>query len=81
MKFFWFKSVLLLRERYCLSGPSSSDNSILTKLSVIPFCHGRGELSLTNLIQNGIRSLVKVPVLQKAIIELYRIKYVILIGL
>ena len=27
--------------RYCHSGPSSGDNSILTKLSVMPFCHGR----------------------------------------
>ena len=26
---------------YCHSGPVSSNNSILTKLSVMPFCHGR----------------------------------------
>ena len=25
---------------YCHSGPVSSNNSILTKLSVMPFCHG-----------------------------------------
>ena len=26
--------------RYCHSGPVSGDNSILAKLSVMPFCHG-----------------------------------------
>ena len=26
-------------DRYCHSGPSNDDNSILTKLSVMPFCH------------------------------------------
>ena len=26
-------------DRYCHSGPSNGDNSILTKLSVMPFCH------------------------------------------
>ena len=25
-------------DRYCHSGPDNSDNSILTKLSVMPFC-------------------------------------------
>ena len=29
-------------DRYCHSGPSNGDNSILTKLSVMPFCHGGG---------------------------------------
>ena len=29
--------------RYCPSGPLSSDNSMLTKLSVMPFCHGAAE--------------------------------------
>ena len=29
-------------DRYCHSGPSNGDNSILTKLSVMPYCHGGG---------------------------------------
>ena len=27
-------------DRYCHSGPGNGDNSILTKLSVMPFCRG-----------------------------------------
>ena len=27
-------------DRYCDSGPDNSDNSVLTKLSVMPFCRG-----------------------------------------
>ena len=32
---------------YCHSGPVNSNNSILTKLSVMPFCHGRQLLKKT----------------------------------
>ena len=28
-------------DRYCHSGPGNGDNSILTNLSVMPFCSGR----------------------------------------
>ena len=31
-------------DRYCHSGPGNSDNSILTKLSVMPFCRGAAVL-------------------------------------
>ena len=32
-------------DRYCHSGPGNGDNSILTKLSVMPFCRGTAEIS------------------------------------
>ena len=31
-------------DRYCHSGPGNGDNSILTKLSVMPFCRGAAVL-------------------------------------
>ena len=34
-------------DRYCHSGPGNGDNSILTKLSVMPFCHGAAACMLT----------------------------------
>ena len=45
MKFIWFKNensfcFMFSRERYCHSEPTSGDNSIWTKLSVMPFYHG-----------------------------------------
>ena len=31
---------MILTDRYCHSGPGNGANSILTKLSVMPFCRG-----------------------------------------
>ena len=31
---------MIRTDRYCHSGPGNGDNSILTKLSVMPFCRG-----------------------------------------
>ena len=31
---------MISTDRYWDSGPGNGDNSILTKLSVMPFCHG-----------------------------------------
>ena len=37
-------------DRYCHSGPGNGDNSILTKLLVMPFCRGAAViLTLTQL--------------------------------
>ena len=35
---------MISTDRYCHSGPSTGDNSILTKLSVMPFCRGAAAL-------------------------------------
>ena len=33
-------------DRYCHSGPGNGDNTILTKLSVMPFCRGAAEIGI-----------------------------------
>ena len=35
-------------DRYCHSGPGNGDNSILIKLSVMPFCRGAANNGLQN---------------------------------
>ena len=37
---------MIFTDRYCHSGPSTGDNSILTKLSVMPFCRGAAVASV-----------------------------------
>ena len=36
-------------DRYCHSGPGNGDNSILTKLSVMPFCRGTAVNAFTHM--------------------------------
>ena len=37
-------------DRYCHSGPGNGDDSILTKLSVMPFCRGVAEYYISKFI-------------------------------
>ena len=37
---------MISSDRYCHSGPGNGDNSILTKLSVMPFCRGAADKCL-----------------------------------
>ena len=40
---------MISTDRYCHSGPGNGDNSILTKLSVMPFCRGAAVTSNTHV--------------------------------
>ena len=49
-------------DRYCHSGPGNGDNSILTKLSVMPFCRGTAVYSTGSMKRetgHGILSRIK----------------------
>ena len=41
---------MVCTDRYCHSGPGNGDNSILTKLSVMPFCRWTAVQRQTDLL-------------------------------